>query len=95
VVQVVHLVMMVETMVSFEKFSLWFQSRVMVVYLFSLFFPYAYSFTYFAYSLSGTPSFFEMATCDGVSRTVPLRLIGIPLFAEATACVGGELCPNL
>ena len=32
-----------------------------------------------------------MATSDGVSLTVPLRLIGPPLFAEATACVGGKL----
>ena len=36
-----------------------------------------------------------MATCDGVSLTVPLRLIGPPLFAEATACVGDEFCQNL
>ena len=34
--------------------------------------------------VNGTPNFFDIATCEGVSLTVPLRLTGPPLLAEAT-----------
>ena len=47
--------------------------------------PLSYSFTNFAYSSSGTPSFLAIATCEGESLTV-LR----PLFDEREAVDSAE-----
>jgi len=55
----------------------------------------SHSFTYLAYSSRGTPSFFAIATCDGVSLTVLRPGFAVLRDAEAPAEATGALPPDL
>src|SRR5210317_1217030 len=80
---------MAESKLFFEFLFLLFDSHARFLYRYR--FPYAYTsfviFSCFAYSSSGTPNFFAIATCEGVSLTV-LRPVFVLRFALATVCTG-------